>query len=167
MPPFLPGWTCPVPAGRTTLLTVHSWKLGLPWIAAGLVLIGAMLIGGTVAFGDSDDPEGRDLAWLVTGFWLVVLASAALMVIGMLRILRNLGRRGALVLALFTFLAMLLAVALHNLVYAVTGQEEGFFFLVALFVGPVVLVAALLRAIWPSRARSHLSPTSGRLAPRH
>jgi hypothetical protein len=139
------------------------------WAAAGLGLIAVTLIAGTVLFGDTGEPEGWSLAALVAGFWLVVLAGGILVVRGSLYLLRGLGRRGAVQLAIIAFLAIPLAVVIHNVIYAITGQEEGFFFILALFVLPVVLVAAVVRIIWPAHQGEPPAPPagSGRLAPRH
>ena len=87
------------------------------------------------------------LAALVTAYWLAALAVGVAFVRGILRAFRRLNRRSALFVALGAFLAIPVAAVLHNVVYGITGEEEAFCFFVALFVAPVVLIAALVRAV--------------------
>jgi hypothetical protein len=125
---------------------VHGWKSTFA-IAGALVLVAGILVAVTIVFGETDDPRGLSLAALVTGYWLAALAVGIVLVRGILYAFRRLNRRSALFVALGALLAIPVAIVLHNVIYAITGEEEAVFFVIALFVGPVVLIAALVRAM--------------------
>lgn len=122
-----------------------EWKRALVWIAAGVVIV-ALAMALTI-LGD-EDAKGAKLAVVVTAFYVGFSAGAIVLVRGALYLL-PLGRRQAVMVIIATVAGIALAIVLHNVIYAVTGAEEGFFFLLALLVGPVVLVAAFVRVFRP------------------
>jgi hypothetical protein len=58
-----------------------------------------------------------------------------------------------------TFGAVVLSALLHNVVSAVSGGEEPLFFLLALWVGPCVFIAAIIRAFRHTAAATASEPT--------
>lgn len=123
-----------------------AWKKGLVWIAAGTVLAAVALA--FTSMGD-EDTHGARLALAVTAFYVGFTAGAVAMVRGALFFMEHLDRQAALKLVGATLAGIVLAIILHNVVSAITGVEEAFFFLMALLVGPVALTAALIRAFRP------------------
>lgn len=122
----------------------------LPWFVPGLVLVVGAFVAAIVA-PESDDE--RAPSWLLAAFfWGVVLPGALLAVKGILVVLRDLTRPQALKLAGLTVVTGIAAVILHNVVSALFNVEEGFFFILALFVAPPVFVAALVRVALPGQA---------------
>ena len=61
---------------------MNDWKHAGAWIAGGMALVATVLIVGTFALGDVEDPKGWRLVALVTGFWLAVAAGGLLVVRG-------------------------------------------------------------------------------------
>lgn len=129
-----------------------AWKKGLVWLASGSLIV-ALALAFTILLGEKDT-HGARLAVFVTLFYAAFTAGAIALVRGALYLLR-LDRNHAAMLVVATIAGIVLAILLHNLVYAVTGVEEGFFFLLALLVGPVVLVAAVVRLIHPFSPAPH------------
>lgn len=141
---------------------MNRWQRGSLWIIVGLLLGVGMLalsIGGS---GNEDDPKGARLALLVFVFYVGFSAAGILVVRGVLLFMQPLSRQRALMVVAATVPAIILAAVLHNVLYALTEQEEPFFFLFALFVGPVILIAAIIRAFRPYRG-SNDGPTVARL----
>ena len=137
---------------------MNRWKRGSLWIGAGLALGAVMLTFSITGVGIEDDPEGSALALLVTVFYLGFSAAAFLVVRGLLIFMEGFSTRSALKLGAAALGAIISAIVLHNVLFALTGTEEPFFFLFALFVGPAILLAAIIRAFRPSR--SHTAPTA-------
>lgn len=120
----------------------------VPWIGGGIAIAFAVIAILTATSGDEDS------AWLAAGWWAGALAGFALVLRGALILSREVTRRQAAFVAGLAVLLLILAVLLHNAIYALFDFEEGVFFIIALFVAPVVLVAALLRVIWPGHPRA-------------
>ena len=130
---------------------MNRWQRGSLWILAGLLLGIGMLALSITGGGNDDDPKGAVLAVLVVFFYLGFSTAGFMVVRGILMFMQRLSTRGAMKLVGATVLAIVLAIVLHNLLYALTDEEEPFFFLFALFVGPVILIAAIIRAFRPYR----------------
>jgi len=131
------------------MLYMARWKRGTLWLLAGT----AVLVAGLVVsiLGGDEDAKGAKLAVAVTVFYVVFVLGAALSVRGVLIFVERFSTGGAIRLALVAFAAIILAILLHNLVYALFEVEEPFFFILALWAGPVALVAAIIRAFRPAR----------------
>lgn len=125
-----------------------AWKKGLLWIAAGVVMV---VLAMAFAIRGDEDTHGGELALVVAAFYIGFTAGAIAMVRGALYFIEHLGRQAALKLVGATIAGIVLAIVLHNVFYAITGIEEAFFFLLALLVGPVALVAAVVRIFRPYR----------------
>ncbi len=123
-----------------------AWKKALIWIGAGTALCAVALA--FAILGDEDTKGGR-LALVVTAFYVGFSAGAIAMVRGALYLMDHVGRQVAAMTIVVTVAGIVLAIVLHNVVYALTGVEEAFFFVLALFVGPVALIAAFIRLFRP------------------
>jgi len=128
-----------------------NWKRGSLWIAAGLLVAGGPIVADVVAGGDDDDSTGAVLSLFVVGFSIAIVLGIFAILRGVLIFMEHVDRGAAVKIVLATLGGIVLAVILHNVIYAITGTEEGVFFLLALFVGPVVLVAGIVRAFRPYR----------------
>ena len=140
-------------AGAHTLPQKHGPRRRLPrsfiWIAGGAAIVVVLLALSILAPEDSND---RAPAWLIAlVFWVASAVGGFFVVKGLLMVMRKLDRRRSLMLAAGMFLAMVAAIILHAVIYALFDVEEGVFFIFALFVAPVLIVAALIRAVFPGK----------------
>ena len=103
-----------------------------------------------VAPGDDDDEAPHCLLAAIA--WGVILPGVLLTMKGILVVLRDFTSSQALKLAGLALVTGVAAVILHNVVSALLDVEEGFFFILALFVAPPIFVAALIRAALPAKA---------------
>lgn len=143
------------------ITTARDWALGnveegLAWLGGGVALVVVAMAFSIL--GDAD-AEGLKLAAIVAAFSVGFTAGALAMVRGALLVMAHATRQVALQLLVATIFGIVVAIVLHNVVYAMTGVEEGVFFLSALLVGPVVLVAAIIRAFRPYRPLQHGEPS--------
>jgi hypothetical protein len=115
------------------------------WGAGTLVLVAA--VGSSILL--PTDLSGAALAGAVAVFYGGFCVAVSLCVRGSLIFLGRAGTETALIVAMATFGAVVLSALLHNVVSAVSGGEEPLFFLLALWVGPCVFIAAIIRAFRP------------------
>lgn len=118
----------------------------LPWLGSGVVVVLAFFGLAMATAGSPDESVGGFTAVLL---WTVIVPAALLIVKGMLVFTEEMDSRQALVLAVLAIPLAVVAVILHNLVSAVAGFEEGFFFMVALFGAPLLFIAGVIRAFRP------------------
>ncbi|HEX6031915.1 MAG TPA: hypothetical protein VFY90_10830 [Tepidiformaceae bacterium] len=128
----------------TTKLHVRD---SFPWLAAGVGLI-LLTIAIMVVIAVLVEDAEESLAFPIAA-WVGFVLGGAVILKALLVVIEELGSRQALALAGLTLVGGVLAVVLHNLIYGLFGVEEGVFFILAIFVAPPVLVAALIRAVHP------------------
>lgn len=105
-------------------------------------------------------PENSVSGFLALMFWIFIAPAAALIVKGLLVAVQEISSTQALLLAILSVAGAVVAVILHNLVSAIVGFEEGFFFMLALFGAPLLLVASLIRAFRPGNANHRPTASS-------
>ena len=125
--------------------TKLHFREGWPWLAAGVAVLVAFFAL-TIGAPEDSEPSGAWRVILIVGFWAVALVGMGLIVKGALIILRDLSAGQAWTLAGLALVSIIVAIFLHNLLYAVFGGEEPFFFIYALFIGPVIFIGAVIRA---------------------
>lgn len=128
--------------GMTTL----HFRESLPWLGAGVGVVVA-LFGLAMAIAGGTGESIGGLAAVI--FWILIVPGAYLIVKGLLVLTEGMSSIGTVVLAVLAIVIAVIAVILHNIVSAVVGFEEGFFFMIALFGAPLLLVAAIIRAFRP------------------
>lgn len=129
-----------------------EWRKGLVWIGAGFALV---VLAMTFSILGDADAHGGELALFVVTFYAGFAGGAFALVRGALFLMQHMRRQAALRFFAATVGGIVLAIVLHNVVYAITGVEEAFFFLLALLVGPVALVAAVIRLFRPYEPLPH------------
>lgn len=133
---------------------------GWLWLGGGALLV-TVLAGLSILGTRSEGEDGHSSPVFIAAVWALFIIGAAASIRGALVLLRRARRRTAVRIGLATAAAIPLAIVLHAIVAALTGIEEPVFFAFAVWAGPVLLIAAIIRALRPA-GRERTAPEPGR-----